>query len=143
MKTCPKCNMSGIPDEASFCPKCGAKIVCKKKDSQQLLKEALSAWEKYPNKPKHKNIIENYKASTYVLISSLVLGGIMFIGILIKDNDIDGALKVGLLFLLMGGGLMLLMLPILAIIGYIQDKRELKNAKNAFVEKYIQANEYE
>lgn len=29
MKTCPKCNMSGIPDDAKFCPKCGSKFnVC-------------------------------------------------------------------------------------------------------------------
>ena len=26
MKTCPKCNMSGIPDEAKFCPVCGQKL---------------------------------------------------------------------------------------------------------------------
>ena len=28
MKTCPKCNMSGIPDEAKFCPECGAELSC-------------------------------------------------------------------------------------------------------------------
>lgn len=26
MKTCPKCNMSGLPDDAKFCPKCGTKF---------------------------------------------------------------------------------------------------------------------
>ena len=26
MQTCPKCNMSGIPDDAKFCPKCGQRV---------------------------------------------------------------------------------------------------------------------
>lgn len=26
MKTCPKCNISGIPDYAKFCPVCGTKL---------------------------------------------------------------------------------------------------------------------
>ena len=26
MKTCPKCNMSGIPDDAKYCPRCGAEL---------------------------------------------------------------------------------------------------------------------
>ena len=27
MQTCPKCNMSGIPDDATFCPQCGAELI--------------------------------------------------------------------------------------------------------------------
>ena len=143
MKTCPKCNMSGIPDDATFCPKCGEKIVRRKKDSQQLLKEAAAAWEKYPTKPQNKNLIENCKVSIYMLIYSAVLGGIIGIGILIKDHDMDGALNMFLLFLIMGGGIALFILPIVTLVGYIQDKNKLKDAKNTFIEKYIQANEYE
>ena len=143
MKTCPKCNMSGIPDDATFCPKCGEKIVRRKKDSQQLLKEAAAAWEKYPNKPQNKNLKENYKVLGPMSIFMIVFSCIMGVGILVKDHDIDGALKVGLFFLIMGGGIEILMLPILAIIGYIQDNKELKKAKNTFIEKYIQENEYE
>ena len=38
MKTCPRCNMTGIPDDAKFCPKCG-KALTRKEKTQKVDKE--------------------------------------------------------------------------------------------------------
>lgn len=142
MKTCPKCNMSGIPDDATFCPKCGAKIVRRKKDSQQLLNEAVAAWEIYPHKTKNdfRTIGE---AVGYAFIGNIFIGGVFCAGGLIKGEDFNDALSFGLNISLIFMGVLAVPFLIAALIMYIQDIWKLKKAKNAFVEKYIQANEYE
>ena len=142
MKTCPRCHMSGIPEEAKFCPKCGAKIVRRKIDSQQLLNEALSAWEKYPGKPKNENLKKKGKVAVSLVLGQF-LWPIIYLIIGVIENDIDSCLKLGIQFLMFGGGLMILISSAVLFEGYNQDKTKLEKIKNAFIKRYIHENEYE
>lgn len=137
MKTCPnpKCKATGIPNEAFFCPVCGAQIVRKKKDKELLLKEALSTWDVFPNKPKYKKL----KDGIGIVIVSGFMSGVIF-ALIVSSGGADLAIKT---FGLVLGFCLLIIGPAVAIPCYILDRKAIKAAQNSFVEKYIHENEYE
>lgn len=137
MRTCPnpKCNATGIPEDAKFCPICGAQIVRKKKDKEQLMKEALSTWDAAPNKPQYKKL----KFGIKLVIVTGFVGGIFF-ALLVSSGGADLAIKT---FGFVLGFCVLIIGPVVAIPCYIKDRKAIKAAKKSFVDKYVREHEYE
>ena len=125
MKTCPKCKTTGIPDDAKFCPVCGAKIILQKKDPQQLMQEALSAWEKYPNKPQ--------KASIISFIICVLIVAACFSSISYLLNGKESGFNAFIFYSIVGA----FSVPFFMY----KDNKDNKKAKDAFIKRYI--NEHE
>lgn len=79
MKTCSKCNMSGIPDDAKFCPKCGA-----------ALTDAPSPWrEKYKELKEHLEELQNEKRQWTLFDNDRQ----KMLTVLQQDSDFESAIK--------------------------------------------------
>ncbi len=144
MKTCsnPNCNATGIPDEAKFCPVCGQPMPSgeqlkkqKKKERQQLRREAELAWDAYPNKPLPKKNPYSILWKVFLVIG-IIVGDIMFY--LGEDtyrfnNTFQGSIPVVAI------GFIIVIVYFMVKASGFNNAEEVKmyDAEEKFIEKYI------